>query len=68
MVGHDPAHTHSDSELHRPNEESRAEPRLSKNVKRLHHAEKIIRDKDARPMTMNKMRSDTCMLSMYEPK
>ena len=33
-----------------------------------HHVEKIIRDKEARPMTRKELRSDTFFLSMYEPK
>ena len=59
---------HSDSEVERPNEEMKAKPRLSKYVKRHHPTTKIIGDKDARPMTRNKLRNDTCLLSMKEPK
>ena len=59
---------HSDSEVERPSEETREEPRLSKYVKRHHLAAQIIGDKDARPMTRNKLRNDTGFLSMQEPK
>ena len=37
-------------------------------VKRHHLVEQIIGDKDARPMTRNKLRNDTSLLSMHEPK
>ena len=37
-------------------------------VKRHHSTTKIIGDKDARPMTRNRLRSATCLLSMREPK
>ena len=56
---------HSDFEVDRPIEERRAEPRLSKYVKRHHPGEKIIADKYARPMTRNWVRSDTCLLNMH---
>ena len=59
---------HCDSEVERPNEESIEEPRLSNYVKRHHIVEQIIGDKDARPMTSNRLRSDTCSLSMNGPK
>ena len=59
---------HNDSEFERPNEETRVEPRLSKYVKRHHLATQIIWDKDARPMTRNKLINDTCLLSMKELK
>ena len=59
---------HSDSEVERPNEKNRVEPRLSKYVKRHHQTTQIIGHKDARPMTRNKLRNDTCFLSMHEPK
>ena len=41
---------------------------MSKYVKRQELSEQIIRDKDARPMTRNRLRNDTCFLSMKEPK
>ena len=59
---------HSDSEVDRPNEERRVEPRLSKYVKRHHPVAQIIGDKDARTMTRKNLRSDTCFLRMHEPK
>lgn len=59
---------HSDLKVERPSKENRVEPRLSKYVKRHHPAAQIIRDKDARPMKKKKLRNDTCLLSMKEPK
>ena len=59
---------HSDSKVERLNEQKKAEPRLSKYVKRHYPTAQIIGDKDARPMTRNKLRNDTCFLSMKEPK
>ena len=41
---------------------------MSKYVKRHHPTTQIIWDKDARPMTRNRLRSETCLLSMKEPK
>ena len=49
---------HSDSEVKRKNEETRVDPRLSKYVKRHHPIDKIIRNKDARPMKRNILRSE----------
>ena len=46
---------HSDSEAERPSMETRIEPRLSKYVRRHHSVEQIIRNKETRPMTMNKL-------------
>ena len=37
-------------------------------IKKHHTIEKIIGSRDARSMTRNNLRSDTCFLSMYEPK
>ena len=59
---------HSDSEVDRPIDESIAEPRLSKYVKRHHPTKQIIGDKDARPMTRNRLRSYKFFLRMHEPK
>ena len=55
-------------EIEGSSEETRVEPRLSKYVKRHHLTIQIIGDKDARPMTRNTLRNDTCFLSMKEPK
>ena len=44
---------HSDSDAERPNIETRTEPRLSKYMRRNHPIEKIIGNKEARPMTRN---------------
>ena len=59
---------HGDSEAERPNVEIRTKPRLSKYVRRHHPTKKIIGNKNARPMTRNKLRNYTCLLSMKEPK
>ena len=36
--------------------------------KRHHAIDQIIGDKDARPMTRNRLRSESCLLSMKKPK
>ena len=59
---------HSDSEVKRPNVETRFEPRLSKYVRRHCPTKKIIGNKDARPMTRNRLRNESCFLSQIEPK
>ena len=59
---------HSDTEAERQSAKPRTEPILSKYVRRHHPADQIIGDKDARPMTRNILRSETCLLSMKEPK
>ena len=59
---------HSEFEVERPNMKIRKEPRLSKYVRRHHLAKKIIGNKDARPMTRNKLRNESCLLSKIEPK
>ena len=48
--------------------ETRIEPRLSKYVKKHHPAEQIIGDKDARPMTRNRLRNESCLLRKFKPK
>ena len=58
----------SDPEPESSNLEIRTEPRLSKYVKRHHPTDQIIGDKDARPMTRNRMRNDSCILSKFELK
>ena len=47
--------------------ETRKEPRLAKYVRRHRPVDQIIGDKEARPMTRNKLRSKTCLLSKVEP-
>ena len=59
---------HSDTEAERQNVVTRTEPRLSKYVKRHHLVDQIIGDKEERPMTRNRLRSEACFLSMKEPK
>ena len=58
----------NDSKDERPNMETRTKPRLSKYVRRHRPAKKIIGDKEARPMTRNKLRNESCLLSKIEPK
>ena len=59
---------HSDTEAERQSARPRTKPILSKYVRRHHPIDQIIGDKDARPMTRNRLRSATCLLSMKEPK
>ena len=61
-------YVHSDFDVERPNMETRIEPRLSKYVRRHHLADRFIGDKEARPMTRNRLRIETCLLSKIEPK
>ena len=56
------------SKFESPIKENIVKPKLSKYVKRRHLATQNIGDKEARIMTRNKLRSDTCPLSMHEPK
>ena len=58
----------SDFDAERPNMETRKKPRLSKYVRRHHPKEKIIGDKEVRPMTRNRLRSETCLLRKIDPK
>ena len=48
--------------------ETRKKQRLSKHVRRHHLTEQIIGDKEARPMTRNKLRNESCLLTNIEPK
>ena len=48
--------------------ERRTEPRLAKHVRRHHPVDKIIGDKDAKPMTRNRLKNESCMLSKVKPK
>ena len=60
---------HSDSEVEQTlEEERRIEPRLSKYVRRHHPTEKIIGEKNARPMTKRSSIRSTCLVSNFEPK
>ena len=59
---------HSDSDAERSNTETITESRLSKYVRRNHPAKQITGDKEARPMTRNRIKSETCMLSKIEPR
>ena len=55
---------HNDTKAERQNIVTRTKPRLSKYVKRHHPTYQIIGGKDARPMTRNKLRSESCLLSI----
>ena len=57
---------HSDSKAERKNEETRPEPRLSKYVKMHYPTAQIIRDKDARPITRNRLRSESFLLTKHK--
>ena len=59
---------HSDSDVERPNMEARTKSKLSKYVRRHHPVDQIIGDKEARPMTRNKLRTESCLLSKIEPR
>ena len=59
---------HSDIQAKIQSVITRTKPRLSKYVKRHHPIDQIIGHKDARPMTINRLRSEACLLSMNEPK
>ena len=48
--------------------ERRTKPRLAKYVRRHHPTNKIIGDKHPRPMTRNRLRNESCLLSKVEPK
>ena len=50
---------YSDFDAERPNMETRTEPRLSKYVRRHHPVDQIIGDKEAKPMTRNKLRNES---------
>ena len=58
----------NDSEAEWSNMEIRTEPILAKYVRRHHPINQIIGDKDARPMTRNRLRNESCLLSKVEPK
>ena len=59
---------HGNSDAERTNMETRKEPRLEMYVRRNYLEEQIIGNKEARPMTRNRLRSETCLLSKVEPR
>ena len=59
---------HNDPDAQRPNIETRTKPRLFKYVRRYHPIEQIIGDKEARPMTRNRLRNESCLFRNIEPK
>ena len=60
--------THEDSDFERDNMQKRKEPVLAKYVRRHHPTDQIIGDKEARPMTRTRLRSEACLLSKMEPR
>ena len=58
---------HSDPKIDRTIIERRAEPRLSKYVRRHHPTRQIIGDKEEKPMTINRLINDTYFLINHEP-
>ena len=60
--------THDNLDSERDNIQTNKEPVLAKYVRRHHPADQIIRDKEARPMTRSRLRSETCLLSKMEPR
>ena len=59
---------HDNSDAERNKIETRKEPVLEKYVRRHHLADQIIGDKEARPMTRSRLRSETCLLKKMEPR
>ena len=59
---------HDNSDAEQNNMETRKELVLAKYVRRHHLVDQIIRDKEARPMIRNRLRSVTCLLSKMEPR
>ena len=59
---------HSDTKAERQSARPRTKPILSKYVRIHHLVDQIIGDKDVRPMTRNRLRSEKCLLSMKTPK
>ena len=59
---------HGNSNAKRNNMEIRKELVLAKYVRRHHPADQIIGDKEARPMTRSRLRSETYLLSKMEPR
>ena len=59
---------HGDSNAERKNMEIRKEQVLEKYVRRHHPTYQIIGNKEARPITRKKLRSETCLLSKVEPR
>ena len=51
---------HGNPDAERTNMETRKEPILAKYVRRHHPTYQIIGDKEARPMTRSRLRSETC--------
>ena len=59
---------HEDSDFERNDMQTRKELVLAKYVRRHHLAEQIIGNTDAEPMTRNRLRNESFLLSQLEPK
>ena len=59
---------HCDSDAERTNMETRTKLRLAKYVRRHHLPEQIIGNKEAKIMTRNRIRSETCLLRKVAPR
>ena len=59
---------HEDLDSKRNNMQTRKEPVLEKYVRRHHHVDQIIGNKEAGPMTRNRLRSETYFLNKVEPR
>ena len=59
---------HGDSDVERNNMKIRKEHILEKYVRKHHPEDQIIGDKGVRPLTRNKLRSETCLLNKVKPK
>ena len=57
----------SDTEIEKV-DNTRMEPRLSKYVRRYHPSKKIIGGTTDGPMTRNRLKHETCLVSLLEPK
>ena len=57
---------HDNSDIEQNNMEIRKEPILAKYVRRHHPKEQIIGDKEAKPMTRSRLRSEICLLKKVE--
>ena len=59
---------HDNSDAERNNIEIRKELVLAKYVRRHHPTNQIIGNKEARPITRSRLRSETCLLNKMEPR
>ena len=59
---------HGDPDAERNDIETRKEPVLAKYVRRHHLVSQIIGNKEVGPMTRNRLKSETCLLSKIKPR